>query len=73
MVTDISSIHADISDSSGMKFFYTSTERTFSSGFLFLGHDVQPSMIIPPGVQDYRVFGECSSDCTSAHVSHSYI
>ncbi len=69
---DISSIHADIVDSSGMSFYYTSTKRTFDAGSLFLGHSVTRSMIIPPGAQNYRVFGECSSDCTSAYVSNSH-
>ncbi len=57
-------IYLDIVDSSGMSFGYTATPRRFNAGTLFMGHDVRQTMIIPPGAEQFTIFGECSAECT---------
>ncbi len=65
--------YADIVDSSGMSFFYTSTPRLFDAGTLLMGYGVDPTMIIPPGANQFTVVGQCSSNCTQVQVHGTYI
>ena len=51
-------------DSSGMRFFYTSTRRQHDAGMVGLGHYVTPDMLIPPGAINYTISGLCTSTCT---------
>ncbi len=56
-------------DSSGMRFSYTATGRKYDGGILNVGQVVDRAMIIPPGAMDFRVAGECNSECTNSRVS----
>ena len=61
-----------IVDSSGLQFFYTTTEPKHRAGVLYMGVAVSPVMVVPPGQDRFIVTGECSPDCldrVSCHVS----
>lgn len=53
-----------IRDSSGIRFHYTSTARELDAGILDIGHQVYPTMIVPPGVANFTITGICSAECT---------
>ena len=53
-------------DSSGMRFYYTSTPREHDAGVMFLGHDVNRLMIVPPGAPNYTIASVCSANCTQS-------
>ena len=53
-------------DSSGMRFYYTSTPREHDAGIMFLGHDVTSRMIVPPGAPNYMIGGICTANCTES-------
>ena len=63
----------DIIDSSGLQLTYSSIPRTFEAGVLQVGHAVSKFMIVPPGTNNFDVFGDCSSHCTSLVCSVIYI
>ena len=54
----------DVTDSSGMRFFYVNTRREHDAGVLYVGHSVHPLMIIPPGTDNYTISGICAANCT---------
>ena len=58
--------HLGMIDSSGMRFYYTSTPREHDAGIMFLGHDVRPLMIVPPGAPNYMIGGICTANCTES-------
>ena len=47
-----------------MRFYYTSIPREHDAGIMFLGHGVNPVMIIPPGAPNYTIGSICTADCT---------
>ena len=51
-------------DSSGMRFWYTSTPREHDAGIMTVGHNVQPLMVIPPNAPNFTVTGFMDSQCT---------
>ena len=51
-------------DGSGLEFFYSNTEPVHVAGMLAIGHNVLPSMIIPPKADNYLIEGFCSGKCT---------
>lgn len=58
-------LSADIVDSSGIEFFYTSVRREHDAGIMNVGHLVQNIMVIPPNAANYTIIGQCSPECTS--------
>ncbi len=56
-----------------MSFGYTATPRRFDSGTLLMGRAVSQTMIIPPGAEQFTVFGECSAECTEQLVCVLYM
>ena len=53
-------------DSSGMRFYYSSTAREHDAGIMYLGHEINTAMIILPGTPNYTIAGVCSADCTKS-------
>ena len=51
-------------DSSGMRFWYTSTPREHDTGIMTVGYDVSPFMVIPPNAPNFTVTGFMDSQCT---------
>ena len=47
-----------------MEFFYSNTVPAHEAGVLLFGHNVLPSMIIPPKTDNYLIEGFCSGQCT---------
>jgi hypothetical protein len=39
--------------------------RELDAGQLMIGHDVNPSLLVPPNTDDFVVAGHCSSECTN--------
>ncbi len=62
--------NADVLDSSGMEFFYTSSPPEYEAAILEIGHQVTPTMVIPPNSASFTIFGKCKSDCTEAVSTH---
>ena len=62
----INGIMAGVMDSSGMRFYYSSTSREHDAGIMFLGHDVTSYMVIPPGTSNYTIGGICTANCTKS-------
>ena len=55
---------ADIVDSSGLRFFYTSNLRQHDASVMEVGHIVNGLVqIIPPNAQSFQQTGECISQC----------
>ena len=54
----------DVTDSSGLRFFYVREPREHDAGVLYIGHSVFPTMIIPPGTDNYTISGVCGAQCT---------
>ena len=50
-------------DASGLRMLVTSQLRQFDAGVLTLGHNVSPTMVVPPGVS-WTTSGQCSGQCT---------
>ena len=59
------SLFSGVVDSSGMRFYYTTDEPEHESGGLSIGHNVDPTMLIPPRAANYTVTAICPMDCTS--------
>ena len=57
-------IYIGITDSSGMRLYYSSTPRKHDAGVMFLGHEVNKQMIIPPGAPKYTIGSICLANCT---------
>ena len=55
-----------VTDSSGIRFYYTSTPREHDAGIMFLGHSVTSLMIVPPGAPNYMIGGICTANCTES-------
>ena len=51
-------------DSSGLEYFYSNTKPVHEAGLLTIGHNVRPSMVIPPSTDNYLIEGLCSGQCT---------
>ena len=59
-------VHAGVTDSSGMRFYYSDTSREHDAGIIFLGHDVTSLMVVPPGASNYTIGGVCTANCTKS-------
>ena len=55
---------AGVMDNSGFEFTYLDTPRCFDAGVMSVGHQVLPTMVIPPQLENFDVFGVCDSSCT---------
>ncbi|CAL4062052.1 unnamed protein product, partial [Meganyctiphanes norvegica] len=44
--------------------FFTEDLREHDAGVMWTGHQVNPLMIIPPGVSDWTTMGQCAAECT---------
>ena len=51
-------------DNSGFEFTYLDDARCFDAGVMSVGNLVFPTMVIPPGLDNFDVFGVCDSSCT---------
>lgn len=49
----------------GVSFFYTNETRPIDAGQLMVGHDVTPSITIPPNTDNFVTVGHCGAECTS--------
>ena len=58
--------HSGVTDSSGMRFYYSNTPREHDAGIMFLGHDVTPFMVVPPGAPSYTIGSICTANCTKS-------
>ena len=66
------SLTTGVEDSSGLEFYYTTTEPLHEAGLLPVGHRVTPGMIIPPNTDNYVTEGLCSGQCTEQVSEHVY-
>lgn len=62
---------ADILDSSGLRFHYTSQLRKYQAGLLTVGWVVTQRMIIPPHQESWETEGYCVEDCTKEGIKGS--
>ena len=61
---DNPALHAPLVDSSGLRILYTPKLRTYDTGMLLMGSEVNFMQMIPPGQRLFRSLGHCSGDCT---------
>lgn len=66
------SMHVGVVDNSGLRFYYSTTPRQYNAGLLEIGHNIHPTMIIPPGAEQYTILGFCYTACTD-QVIHCFI
>ncbi|XP_028653745.2 DBH-like monooxygenase protein 1 homolog [Erpetoichthys calabaricus] len=59
-----------LTDSSGLRLFYTSELRQFDAGVLETGVWVSLYHIIPPGVSEYLSEGHCTKECLQEVLDH---
>ncbi|XP_017756157.1 PREDICTED: MOXD1 homolog 2-like [Eufriesea mexicana] len=64
---------AFITDSSGLRLYYTDRLRTHDAGILSIGIDPNWRHIIPPGQPEVVSEGHCISDCTGHTIPNSGI
>ena len=48
------------------------TPRRYDAGTLSIGHSVAPTELIPPGQDNFDVYGFCEPSCTSEVSIHAY-
>jgi len=65
--------HAPLIDSSGLRITYTDHLRTYDTGMLLVGSEVNFLQFIPPKQKEFTSIGLCSSDCTQAGIPESGI
>ena len=53
-----------MTDSSGMRFYYTHQLRKYDAGVLEIGQATSPFMVIPEDQANWQVAGYCSENCT---------
>jgi len=56
--------HAPLIDSSGVRITYTDKLRTYDTGMLLVGSEVNFLQFLPPLQPDFKTVGLCSADCT---------
>ncbi|XP_070564696.1 DBH-like monooxygenase protein 1 homolog [Ptychodera flava] len=54
----------NIYDSSGIRIFYSSNLREYDANFVVIGQDVNQLLVIPPGVEEFRVNSYCTAEMT---------
>jgi len=70
---------ADIVDSSGLRFVYTSNLRQYDASVIQVGHTVNGVFqVIPPNAQSFLQAGECTSQCldqvsVASHIMRSVL
>lgn len=52
----------------GIDLFYTSKVREIDAGIFGVGSPISHLIVVPPGSDDFVNIGQCSSDCTKAHI-----
>lgn len=53
-------------DSSGFEIIYTPKLRKHDAGNIMLGHDVWPTLVVPPQSKNFVVQGHCPTKCSNA-------
>ncbi|XP_065314626.1 dopamine beta-hydroxylase-like [Gordionus sp. m RMFG-2023] len=62
-----------ILDSSGFSIYLTSKLRKYDTGFLEIGYEYSPKLMIPPGQEKFLVHGYCVPECTNGGIPTSGI
>ena len=60
-----------VRDSSGFALTYVDSPRRYDAGTLAIGHRVNPTELIPPGQDNFDVYGFCEPSCTSEVSIHT--
>ena len=61
----ISFVHLGVTDSSGMRIWYTSSPREHDAGMLTVGYSVNPHMVIPPNAKNFTITSFVHEECTN--------
>ena len=61
-----------VNDSSGFELTYVDTPRRYDAGTLSIGHFVTRTELIPPGQDNFDVYGFCEPSCTSEVSIHTH-
>lgn len=61
---DNPALHHSVTDSSGVRIFYTDRVRRYDASMLLLGSEVNFLHAIPPAQTAFRTIGRCTSECT---------
>lgn len=56
-------------DSSGVKFYYTSNLRQYDAGMLSVGPSTDSFLVIPPKQESWISVGYCPKECTQEHLN----
>lgn len=62
---DNPALHTPLIDNSGIRIHYTDNLRTYDTGMLLVGSEVNFLQFIPPKQNLFTSIGHCSSECTS--------
>ena len=68
---DNPALHAPLADSSGIRIHYTDQLRTYDTGMLLVGSEVNFLQFIPPKQKLFTSIGHCTADCTSMGLPQS--
>ena len=60
-----------VRDSSGFALTYVDSPRRYDAGTLAIGHRVTPTELIPPGQDNFDIYGFCEPSCTSEVSIHT--
>ena len=60
-----------MTDSSGFEITYLDNPRRYNAGTLSIGHRVFYTELIPPGQDNFDVYGFCEPSCTSEVHEHT--
>ena len=63
---------AGVMDNSGFEFTYLDTPRSFDAGVISVGHQVTPTMVVPPDRDNFNISGVCSTDCTQVSFRNTF-
>ena len=58
------------SDNSGIRFYYTRSERKYKASSISFGHQIGVNMFLPAEQKAIKVSSLCPSDCTKAVTKH---
>ena len=71
-------VYIGVTDSSGMRIWYTSSPREYDAGMLAVGYSVTPHMVVPPNAKNFTITGFVHEECTNRvsliinHTFHGY-
>jgi dopamine beta-monooxygenase len=57
-----------VKDFSGINIVYLDHPRKYDAGIMAIGHRITPFQLIPPGQDNFSVYGICDPSCTSKHI-----